>query len=248
MGGMFERTRDYPAAVTSDDLDWADADRLAVHWVATQHAAVGGQVLLLYPTARQRGDHHYLDVLEGAPGVVTTTWRSMLRAGWSGGPVLAAWPDSQHLSEIADDRRTRSLCVLTWNMTEVAPWASAVGAEVLGGNEHSLPVSGIGEAVVRRAMRSVTGLVNMNNTLKGGGHEKDVAAGALLILKAHGHKIDPTELYTWAVGNGWPARRAEELRDLATQIASGSRPRVRRGMFRTDVYERWSESAAEESE
>ncbi|HEX3962183.1 MAG TPA: hypothetical protein VHZ03_37070 [Trebonia sp.] len=38
--------------------------------------------------------------------MTVATWRTLSNLRWTGGMVLARWPDRQHLGVIAEDRRT----------------------------------------------------------------------------------------------------------------------------------------------
>lgn len=245
---MFERKREYPAAVTPDELTADEADEFAVQWVLNEQAQLGGQVLLLYQAAWDRRDHPILDALEDSRGVVATTRRSLPRSGWTGGPVLAAWPDIATLGSLADNRRTSALCALTWNFDAIAPWAHAVGAQILGADAGvSLVAPTIEDPVVMQAMQTVTRRVNMNNTIKSG-YEKSVVIGALRILRTHNHVLDAERLYTWSLANGWPARRAEELRDAVRQTNSGARPRVPEDVYTADAYSSWKHPGSDDEE
>lgn len=211
-----------------------------MQWVLQQQAHLGGQVLLLYLTARDRDEHPILDALQDTGGVVTTTERSMSRSGWAGGPVLAALPNLKSLGMLGDNRRTSALCALTWNFEAIAPWASAVGAQLRGADSDTAPAPAAGDAVLERAMISVTRRVNMNNTLKAG-FEKSVVVGALQLLRDHHHVLDAGDLYAWALAHGWPARRVAELRDIVGHMNAGKNPRIPRDVHRDDSYARWKD-------
>lgn len=71
------------------------------------------------------------------------------------------------------------------------------------------------------------------------------AVDVLQRLHDAGHGADADEVYAWALGNGWKARGAERLRELAAKIAAGMRPR--RGMpsaLRDDIVDSWRAAAA----
>ncbi|MGI5186924.1 hypothetical protein ACQEVI_02130 [Promicromonospora sp. CA-289599] len=234
---MFERSRNYPTALTADGLTAAEADRLATQWVLNQRDAVGGQILLYLPDRRERSGRAVVNQFATRPDVVTETWKTIHGGNWSGGPVLAAWPNTKALGEISDNDLVRALCVLTWLPKEVVSWARAVGAEVLGG-QMDLSAPALSAPVIEAAMETMVSLVNQNNPLTTG-HEKEVVVEALLILKRHRHQFDGDELYTWALHHGWAAERATELRGLVQKVNDGVRLRIKGGMLRADIYEIW---------
>ncbi|MEV7962386.1 hypothetical protein [Oerskovia paurometabola] len=241
---MFEKPKTYPTAYTADRLDPDQADTWAAAWVLAQQEVTGGQILILTPRVRMPAGHPILERLLQHHGAVQASERALPRTSWRGGPVLAAWPDRKTLAEFVDDDRTTALCVLTWNESDFRAWAVATGALQLGGEpEASKAPPTISDAVVLQGLRTVTLLVNQNNTLKGG-HEKSVAASALLTLKKHGHALDADEIYAWSLAEGWRGPRAEELRALITQINGGSRPRVGGQVLRSDIYRKWKAEAS----
>lgn len=89
--------------------------------------------ILLYVT--KKGDlaatnNHIAHFAHG--GVVVGPWRGHI-GGWSGGAVFAAWPSREKLAEIADDYRTRALCVISWAEEETTAWEQATHPKRLAG-------------------------------------------------------------------------------------------------------------------
>lgn len=97
-------------------------------------------------------------------GVAVGTWRSRA-TGCYGGPVLAAWPTREKLGEIADDPRTRALCVVPWGNGEVDAWAAAAAQpKLLGPAVRLEPSSGL-DPIVVEGLKTLTHSVNMANDL-----------------------------------------------------------------------------------
>lgn len=239
---MFERTRDYPAAMTDPDGDADEAMRDAIRWFVEQSRAVGGQPMLL---VNRRGDESNDPLLESlASRVRTETPRTLLNSRWSGGPVLAAWPTRESLASIADSRRTTALVVLSRTAREVEAWAAAVQPTMLtAGGETARPAA-LADPVVEQALLSLTQMVNHSNNLAGALDKRDATA-VLLTLHDGQHRLEPEPIYAWALANGWPARGAERLRELAVKITSGTRPRIQGGSpFRPDILQQWRHRAA----
>lgn len=98
--------------------------------------------------------------------------------------MLSAWPNLKSLGMLGDNRRTSAL---TWDFEAIAPWASAVGARLLGADvSKTTPAPTVADPVLERTMIHVTGRVNM---------EKSVVVGALRSLRDHHHVLDAGDLY-----------------------------------------------------
>jgi hypothetical protein len=113
---MFERVPNYPMAVTAASGADKTAVRLAVEWLRSTTADVGGQPLVYGPNRPSLRAWPILADLDA--WAVVATWKSF--GAWFGGAVLAAWPNAKHLALVADDDRTRALCVVPWGEAEVA--------------------------------------------------------------------------------------------------------------------------------
>lgn len=235
---MFEKTRAIPRAVV--DLDDDSGAERAARWTLNQAQSVGGQPLLYVPGKRNIDYNPVLLAL--SKRVTTATWRTLLRERWSGGPVLAAWPDQKHLADIDGDPRTSALCVLGWSQKDTQGWAAAYQPERLTPGAGNPPRAGISDPVVEQGMKTMTALVNHANQLAGSMDRRD-AVNVLLTLHDGGHRFEPDELYAWALANGWPARGADRLKEFAMQINRGSRPRADRSALRPDILQVWRAEA-----
>jgi len=217
---MFERERGYPCAVTCNGAKEPQrAQAAAIRWVLEQQRVVGGQILLYVP---QKGALHRSNSLTAefatVPGVVVGTWRGHID-GWSGGPVLAAWPDREKLADIADDDRTRALCVIPWAEGETTAWEHAAQPERLAGASASAAGPQL-DPVVVVGLTHLTQMVNHANNLAGALDHRDAVA-VLRTLHKGGYRLPADDVYAWALANGWPARGAERLRDMASKIDAG---------------------------
>jgi hypothetical protein len=93
-------------------------------WFAEQVVALGGEPLVFLPTKRSVRDDHVLAYVVGSDAITTHSWRTLTANTWEGGVVLAAWPDAPRLARIANDERTRALCVLSCDTHDLAQWQS----------------------------------------------------------------------------------------------------------------------------
>lgn len=235
---------DYRCAVTPNGADHSDnAETLAIRWITAAQRSVGGEVLLYVPQKSNLGRNGTMRSFGGRPGVVVGTARGPV-TGWAGGPVLAAWPTRLSLMSIADDRRTRALCVVPWIDGEIAAWQRAANPELLGDAQSTSASDAALHPVVVQGLTALSGMVNHGNNLAGGYDRRDAVA-VLRTLHQGGYQLPDGEVYAWTLAHGWPARGAERLRDLAEKIDAGRTVQLRGGSpLRPDVLDRWRAQAA----
>jgi hypothetical protein len=233
-------THSRPHALAGPVAQDRDAAAHAVAWVLHQQSSLGGQVLLYVPQRDSAGNEPLLARLARSPGVVTATWRNYASsADWSGGPVLAAWPDADHLGRVDGDPRSRALCVLAWTVPDVDAWARARSPLQLGAAALEFPDAVSLDPVVRVALRRLGQMVNHANNLAGVLDRRDAIA-VLTVLHRAGYRLPKDEVCAFALAQGWPDRGARRLRDWAGEIDAGVRKRVNGPWpLREDVIEVW---------
>lgn len=229
-----------PMAVAGPAGQDRDATRHAVAWVLQQRAARGGDVLLYEPQRNSPTNDPLLDQLSRTRGVVTATWRTYSGAGvWSGGPVLAAWPDAEHLGRVDGDRRTSALCVLAWTARDVEAWVLARHPDVLGTAEFELERPTALHPVVQAGLRDLGRMLNHANNLAGLLDKRD-AISVLTALHRAGYALPQDEVYAFALANDWPDRGARRLAEWAGEIDTGKRKRFNgRPALRPDILDKW---------
>jgi hypothetical protein len=239
---MFERTRNYPTAMTDPDGDADQAMRDAVTWFVEQCQAIAGQPLLV---VNRRGDEQNDPLLASlAEKVKVETPRTLLGSRWSGGPSSShgrprtPWPPSP------DDRRTKVLMVLSWTARDVDAWAAAAQPKMLTAGTSGPAAVALADPVVEQGLITLTHSVNHANNLAGALDKRDAIA-VLLTLHDGRHRLEAKPIYAWALANGWPARGAQRLRELAEKIVGGTRPRLQGGSpFRPDTLQQWRDAVA----
>lgn len=237
---MFEKERNYPVAYVLHTAENAKA--LAVRWVLDQAAAHGGVPLLYAPGKRNVEQDDLLRAF--AARYPLMTWTKRWGTQWSGGPVLAAWPDEQHLAEIADLPRVTALCVLAWGEKDVIAWAAASGAINLDPQAPAATLPSL-DPVVQQALISLGHRVNHSNQLAGALDRADAVTWFRVLMRA-GFPIDPEALYAHALANGWPGRGAARLKEMATKVAAGkSLQGWNESRWSEDVVAHWRMKAAE---
>lgn len=242
---MEKRRRVYPCAVTCDGAREPErAQEAAIEWIAEQHKVTGGQILLYVP---KKGDldvtNNRISQMAKVSGVVVGTWRGYI-GDWSGGPVLAAWPSREKLAEVADDRRTRALCVIPWVEGETTAWEQAVNPQLLTGASSAAAGPEL-HRVVAVGLEHLSNMVNHANELAGALDHRDAVA-VLRTLHRGGYQLPADAVYAWALANGWPAQGAERLREMAGKVDAGRAMQVKGTWpLRADALHRWQTEAAE---
>lgn len=234
-------SRDYPTAVTARPGHGSEGVREGLRWVLAQAGRTGGQVLIYSPGKQNLQRHEVLGPLLRDPRFAIGTWRG-IASGWYGGPVLATWPSRNKLAEIADDQRTKALCVVPWVVGETDAWQAA-HSPVLLGNAVALERSWSLDPVVIAGLHTLTGSVNHGNNLAGAMDRSDAVA-VLKTLKGAGYSLAADGVYAWALAHGWPGRGAERLRQLAEDFEAGKRPQLKGPFpFRPDILDVWRQEA-----
>lgn len=241
-GVMLEQKRNYPVALAAGPEHGEAGVRDAVRWVTAKLAEVGGQPLVFVPGKSNLEGNTLLRAFAGRTGVAVATWRGSIM-GWSGGPVLAAWPSREKLGEIADDRRTTALCVVPWGPGDVDPWTLATDPELLGPATPRPVDPAALDPVVIAGLESLTSMVNHANNLAGSMDRRDAVA-VLRALRSAGYRWNPDHVYAWALAHGWPAGGAERLRELASNFEKGKNPQMKgANPLRPDIVEIWRTTA-----
>jgi hypothetical protein len=239
------KERAYPCAMTCNGAREPDRAQVsAIQWVVTQQKANGGQVLLYVPNKRDLNSRdNHIAQFSKVPSVVVGTWRGHT-GDWSGGPVLAAWPSREKLAAIADDTRTRALCVIPWNDQETTAWERAVRPELLSGAVRTSGDTDLHPVVVV-GLTHLTRMVNHANNLAGSLDHRDAVA-VLRTLHKGGYRLPPDAVYSWVLANKWPARGAERLREIASKIDDGRVVQLKGSWpLRDDILKTWRIEAGE---
>jgi hypothetical protein len=239
---MFEKTRDYPTAYIHDEDD--ESLIRAIQWVLHQAKSRGGTPLLYAPGKQNISYREPISAFAKRYPVMTP--RTRLGVDWSGGPVLAVWADDKMLGEIGDNTRATALCAVQWGNQPLA-WVAATGAVNLdpaaSGTFASLPPI---DPVVRQGLMQLGHAVNHANALSGSMDRAD-AVSFFRLLVDNRLPIQSEALYAHALAAGWPERGAARLREMATQVANGGRPRGwNQQRWRPEVVAIWRQAAAAE--
>ena len=239
---MFEHVPNYPIAVTAASGADKTAVRLAVEWLRNTTADVGGQPLVYAPNRPSLREWPILANLNVAGP--SSRHGSPLVPG-PAEQCSRPWPDTEHLARIADDGRTRALCVVPWGESEVAAWVRAYRPVTL---PPTLKLAEpepeiISDPVAVEGLKDLTAINNVTSLYASAG-DRDRAVAVLLALHGGGHGVNPVDARAWTMAHGWSAEAAGQLADLAEQIAAGRRLRTRNNVLRSDILNMWRQRAA----
>jgi hypothetical protein len=237
---MFEHMPDYPMAVTAASGPDKTAVQLALRWLHNTTDDVGGGPLIYVPNNDCIREWPILTRLKGWAGLAT--WKTNVVTN---GPVLALWPDFEHLAQVTDDRGTRALCVVPSYEAEVAAWVRAYRPVTLPptlklATEPAPEI--IADPVVVEGLKTLTSLLNVTS-LHVSSWQRGNAVGVLRILHDGGHPVNAEDTQAWTMAHGWSMRAAGQVAELAKQIAAGKQLRFKRDELRSDILDEWRQRA-----
>lgn len=211
-----------------------DEDLLvALRWAINEADGRLGDVLVVAPTKLAFEENQVLRQLPR--GIRQESSRTL---GFRGARVvLAVWLPEKDLDKVDGLPGVEAICVVPWLRDEIESWRKARQAiDLLGSQPTESPT--LSDPVVEAAMRSLTGSVNVSTGLL---HPMDrpKAIHAFRILKAGGHTWDPQSVKAWAMANGWPARHADHLAEIARGVLEGKAYKAGRNAWAVDILAQW---------
>jgi hypothetical protein len=218
---------DFPA---NDGLD----TRIAFDWARERAGELACDITVVTPTRRHYRQNPFLGALH--QNIDRQTAKTF---DTSAQPVMVAcWPDESTLDKIDSLERLEALCVVPLVEEEIASWRSARAAIDLLETEAERPVAQISDPVVRAALESLTQRVNLGS---GSSHPKDRDAAIQMFRLLHRatSRIDPDEIITWAIANGWPPRDAAALARIGTGVVAGHRYHTRDAEWTDEIINKW---------
>jgi hypothetical protein len=157
----------------------------------------------------------------------------------SGRPVIIAYYADEKLLDFIDGMAgVKGMVAVPWVPGEVDQWRQR-WTPIVHGEEKQAPATLLDDPVVETALRSVSAIINLSNSLIQS-HDKEWVDDALRILRAKGHSLDGAKIRNWAIRNGWKPGAADDLAKLVRKIAGmKTRPRLA-GIHNADGrYARW---------
>ena len=130
------------------------------------------------------------------------------------------------------------MVAVPWVPGEADQWRER-WTPIVHGEERQAPAAILDDPVVEAALRSVSAMINLSNSLIQS-HDKEWVDGPLRILRAKGHTLDAAKIRNWAIRNGWQPGAADDLARLVRKVAGmKTRPRLTGIHNAEGRYERW---------
>ena len=203
-----------------EEMDRDDALSQALEWL---HERRSRNRLVIVPVRQSVGNSPVLSRI--ASRVQTETARTFRKGagGLRGASVLVVWPSKETLQEL-QERQPAEVLVVPWRVEESDAWLRAHSStSLLGGPKLDKPR--ISDPVVLEAMKDLTNFINPRNNLVTY-DDRDYAIQVLRALIGARRRVNPDELYGWALANGWTGKGAARLQVLAGEVLAGKRHRI----------------------
>ena len=215
--------------------------RQALEWLDERHSR---NRLVIVPVRQSVG---YSPVLSRiASRVRTETARTFRKAaaGLRGATVLVVWPSKETLQEL-QEWQPGEVLVVPWRVEESYAWLQAHSSTpLLGGPALDKPT--ISDPAVLEAMKDVTSFVSLHKNLVTY-DDRDYAIQVLRAVIGARRRVNPDELYEWALANGWTGKGADRLQVLAREVLAGKRHRIHGSSpsLGRDAIRWWEEKAGD---
>ncbi|PTL60305.1 hypothetical protein [Paraconexibacter algicola] len=147
------------------------------------------------------------------------------RGGWQvRGPALVVGADTARITAV-EDAGVPAVVAVTSDPGALDLWIHVHRPLALGRTRQSVKVSRepLPEVVVA-ALRAATDLVNIRDRLLAEAHARRLA-GALVALRAEGHRVPPGDLASFFLTVGWGSRLALDGAAVGRRVWDGETPR-----------------------
>ena len=208
--------------VPTDMVGTAEGARIGVSWLVLHASDWTGEPLIVVANDdRARWSERVVSDALRFRYVSDVAFRSAPAQGWRGGPtVLFSPPSVSVLAWFDRSRLVPALCVVQGRRYDTTAWARAHGPVDLTTGLPYPPGPRVDPAVEQAltALRDSMGGSSMSTS-------RDVAEAVrtLQTLAAEGHPIDPGDLESWALANGWSLVGAHRLAVQASHVLAGDR-------------------------
>ncbi len=187
--------------------------------------------------SRRLQDGHSVNLPFGVPMRLETV--KTLRWLGKSSVVVCAYADQKMLDQIDAQAKLTGVVAIPYAPGVLDQWQRTWSAHTHGSPQQSQATPLIVDPVVEQALVSLTSSINLSHSVLHP-RDKEHAERTLKILRIKGHVEDPENVRAWTVRNGWQPSAADELKKLASKIASlKSRPRVERPEDVDRLYQYW---------
>ena len=98
--------------------------------------------------------------------------------------------------------------------------------------------------LIKEALKSLSASVNKSTGLTHP-NDKNRAKETFIRLYKHGEILIESEIYDWALLNGWKSNDARELSNLGQKIGDGKKVKVEGKWWKENIIEIWQDYAKE---
>ena len=195
----------------------------------------GGVDCIIAPSTRAIEGFPWLE-RKGIPLGVASNRRSRFTAR-PHGVTVALRLDLDEILELENRNRAElSAVVAVHPSTRLRPWITAHDAECIDG-EALAPIPETPPAI-RAIVNGLSGIAVLNQGLVDR-RERYAAIQALTFFHVRGHTLDPDQLITEAIRNGWPGDAPVEFAGLARRVNAGQQLRYQNRIVK-DLLEEWA--------
>jgi GNAT superfamily N-acetyltransferase len=157
--------------------------------------------------------------------------------------AIAMWPSESIMLQL-DANRVAPLAVVESSTRRAQEWSAARGAVDIRSGEPVGAFIRCQDPVVEIALRELSLHVNRNTGLAAP-EDREAALATLRSLHGSGHRLDPSEIFTFALANRWYGDGGVQLRVAAQRVLQGqSLSRRRHHPMSSDAVNRWRQDAA----
>lgn len=162
-----------------------------------------------------------------------------LRGSAAGAIIIACYADSAMMDKVDGLKGLVGIVVVPDLPDGVDRWILRWNPHVLG-QPAAAPARLIEDSVVEKALTSLSGLVNLGNSILNP-RDAEYADEYLRILRAKGHVLESDKIKSWAIRNGWLPDAAAELAKLAQKIGQLKATPSLKGFYNPGVkYTSWT--------
>lgn len=222
--------RRYLVDAHGPDIDAVRKGLAQAHMLAKD--APAKRVVLVTPTKQQLRYGTIVDAIGQAAAVALSQGRSVplpngIRLSCetqrtfhgmpAGSVILAVYGRPSLLDTVETYPTAYGIVVVPWMESDVEEWIRAWNPEVVGVPPRGEAPPLIENAVVGRALITLTNGINLSTGLH---HPSDrnAAIQLLRMLRDSGEEFDPAAIRAWALRNGWSPDGANDLRDVAQAV------------------------------
>lgn len=140
-----------------------------------------------------------------------------LRGSGRGAVMIAYYADEGMLETLDGIDSIVGIVAVPDLPDDIDGWIARWNPLIHGKQQASVPAPLMTDPVVEKALTALSGWINLSHAIMNT-RDKAHADETLRILGAKGHALEPDNIKSWAIRNGWKPDAADELAKLASRI------------------------------